>query len=234
MVSSSRRGASAVSDDDDESHSETWCPDWAHSSDEPSDNEPQHKNPDIEPDCVTEAEGEYSSSGAGTHGRGVPVMPVNPTGQVVVIGGMLPQHKDVVIKLPWNSIIVGHSFPCPAVEVRRQARRLFEKHAGQTLACHEADGCSSVVVVHPDGVSRLAAVEMASCGRPTAPGGGAVILHGDGRVYKTNGGHLVAQDCIVGCGPRGLAGPDRTHGIQDGGVWLPAAIPDGSTIAERA
>ena len=110
MVSSSRRGASAVSDDDDESHSEAWCPDWAHSSDEPSDNEPQHKNPDIEPDCVTEAEGEYSSSGAGTHGRGVPVMPVNPTGQVVVIGGMLPQHKDVVIKLPLNSIIVGHSF----------------------------------------------------------------------------------------------------------------------------
>ena len=59
---------------------------------------------------MTEAEGEYSSSGAGTHGRGVPVMPVNPTGQVVVIGGMLPQHKDVVIKLPLNSIIVGHSF----------------------------------------------------------------------------------------------------------------------------
>jgi hypothetical protein len=38
-------------------------------------------------------------------------MPGPSTGQLVVIGGMMPMHKDVVIKLPWNSIIVGHSFP---------------------------------------------------------------------------------------------------------------------------
>ena len=234
MVSSSRRGASAVSDDDDESHSEAWCPDWAHSSDEPSDNEPQHKNPDIEPDCVTEAEGEYSSSGAGTHGRGVPVMPVNPTGQVVVIGGMLPQHKDVVIKLPWNSIIVGHSF-----------------HLAQWLTCEDERGdflksmpAKRWHVMRPMVAARLSLCTRMVClawqpwkwravaGQPP-PAAGQSFYMVMVEFTKPMAGISSLKIALL-TGPRGLAGPDRTHGIQDGGVWLPAAIPDGSTIAERA
>jgi hypothetical protein len=110
MEPSTRRDASAVSEDDDKSESL----DWGHASDEPSDVEHQHKNTDTEADCETDNEGECSSAGSGTHGLAVPVPTKSPTGQVVVIGGMLPMHKDVVIKLPWNSIIVGHSFHAAA------------------------------------------------------------------------------------------------------------------------